>query len=135
MVVMVGRIQRTELEISDGWYSLRCPLQYGDPLHKLVLSGRICEGTKLLVQGSVLVGGDQGSHPLDAPDTLRLELQVNGCRRVYWWTKLGPCRPMSSELRSLIGGGGPTPLLRVIIARTYPILYCVRDNNKTEYLR
>ena len=39
MILLVGRVGADTLELSDGWYSLPCPLNYGDPLHKLVTAG------------------------------------------------------------------------------------------------
>ena len=54
---------------------------------------------------------------------------------MVWWSKLGVARPISVRLRSLVGGGGATPLLRVLVARVYPLLYCVRTGSRTEYIR
>ena len=39
MILLVGRVGTDTLELSDGWYSLPCPLNYGDPLHQLVKEG------------------------------------------------------------------------------------------------
>ena len=141
MILLVGAITDQSIELTDGWYSLPCPVQPGDALHRLLVARRICQGTKLVVQGCSLIatggdGTDQGCHPLDAGAGLQLCVQVNSCRRARWWARLGACPPISVRLDSLVGGGGGlAPLVRVVIARTYPIVYCVQTNGKTEYLR
>lgn len=51
-----------------------------------------------------LVGASDGFHPLDATGSEFLQLTVNSCRRAAWWARLGPCRPLTVSVGSLITG-------------------------------
>ena len=126
MVLAVAAVVRTALTLTDGWYSLPCPLEGGAPLTRLVAQGRVREGTKLLTQGAELVGGEEGCHPLEAAGR-QLRLQVNSTRRVRWRQRLGKAAPLAVDLASLLPGGGTAPLLRLRVARRYPLLYCVKE--------
>jgi hypothetical protein len=43
MVLMVGKLSESSLELTDGWYSLQCRVAYGSPLHGLLLRGLITQ--------------------------------------------------------------------------------------------
>ena len=126
MVLVVAAVGRTALTLTDGWYGLPCPLEGGAPLTRLVAQGVVAEGTKLLTQGAELVGGEEGCHPLEAAGR-QLRLQVNSTRRVRWRQRLGQAAPLAVALCSLLPGGGAAPLLRLRVARRYPLLYCVKE--------
>ena len=97
--------------------------------------GLVREGTKLLTQGAELEGGEEGCHPLQ-PGARSLRLAVNSTRRVRWGARLGQASPLSVSLDSLVTGGGPAPLLRVRVARRYPLLYCVKEQDgKSSFLQ
>jgi hypothetical protein len=49
MVLMVGTVSETSLELTDGWYSLPCHLTSGSPLHGLVARGLIAQVEKYLL--------------------------------------------------------------------------------------
>ena len=66
MVLCVAEVRPASLLLTDGWYSLPCPLERGSPLLRLVQRGLLPEGTKLVTQGAELLGGEAGCHPLEA---------------------------------------------------------------------
>ena len=82
-----------------------------------------------------LIGFENGFHPLDATGTEHFEIAVNSCRRAAWWTTLGPCPPLTVKLSGLMSGGGCTAMLKVCVARVYPVLYHCKIAGKTYYLR
>ena len=127
MVLCVAEVGQHSLLLTDGWYSLPCPLSPGSPLLRLVQQARVQEGTKLLTQGAELQGPEQGCHPLQAEGKYSLRLQVNSTRRVRWHQRLGRSAPLTVGLAGLLEGGGGAPLLRCRVARLYPLLYWVKE--------
>lgn len=69
--VEVGRsphvgIPKWKMELTDGWYSISACIDAG--MLKGVSTGKIREGTKLVVSGAELLNCDQGCHPLEVGD-------------------------------------------------------------------
>ena len=127
MVLCVASIGEDCMEVTDGWYSLPCKVEPGSELHKLIQARKMVVGTKVVTAGAEMEGGDQGCHPLEAEGKLQLVLHVNSTRRMKWWAKLGPAPPFTVRMDSLVAGGGPTPFLKLTVARTYPRMYYVKD--------
>ena len=113
MVLCVAEVRPDSLLLTNGWYSLPCPLPPGSPLLRLVQQNKVQEGIKLLTQGAELQGPEQqGCHPLQAEGKYSLRLQVNSTRRVRWRQRLGRSAPLTVGLGGLLEGGGGAPLLR-----------------------
>lgn len=49
--------------LTDGWYSIQASID--EAMMKHVISGKVKEGTKLLMYGSELLNCDQGCPPLE----------------------------------------------------------------------
>ena len=137
------------MTLSDGWYHLNSPLYQGSLMQRLVASGKIKVGTKLITQGAEITGTQAGTpcHPLGiirfslaiqnynvifldegALDSRELRLHPNSTRRAAWWSRLGRWRagPLTVRLGSLRDGGGLVSSLRLTVARVYPLLTWVR---------
>ena len=66
MVLCVTRIAGNQMSLSDGWYHLNSPLYQGSLMQRLVSSGKIKVGSKLITQGAEIIGTQAGTpcHPL-----------------------------------------------------------------------
>ena len=66
MVLCVTWISGDKMTLSDGWYHLNSPLYQGSLMQRLVASGKIKVGTKLITQGAEIIGTQAGTpcHPL-----------------------------------------------------------------------
>lgn len=136
------------IELTDGWYSI--PANLDDHLSSFLHKGKILVGTKLLCIAE-MVGAEDGIDPLDSTyDSSRrncpaaLRLHVNSTRLAKWNAQLGFLHPstLSSEnglliTRSFIDvipGGGPLPLIDVIVCRRYNRLFLrkCRDSNRKD---
>ena len=74
-----------------------------------------------------LVGNLNGFHPLDATGSEHLQLSINSCRRAAWWARLGPCRPLTVSVGSLVAGGGPAGVVKGdVLTKNYKtnVLWC-----------
>lgn len=72
MVLFVSRILEHDrvysLELSDGWYAIRTS-GLDQVLTKAVSSRKIVVGTKLMIQGTELVGIEEGCSPLEVSNS------------------------------------------------------------------
>ena len=66
MVLCVTWISGDQMSLSDGWYHLNSPLYQGSLMQRLVSSGKIKVGSKLITQGAEIIGTQAGTpcHPL-----------------------------------------------------------------------
>ncbi|KAI4493258.1 hypothetical protein M0802_009546 [Mischocyttarus mexicanus] len=110
--------------LTDGWYSI--PAFIDTIMMGYISSGKIREGTKLMIFGAELLNLDQGCSPLEIPHDVSLKIHTNSTRRTKWDTKLGYTRcpgPMLIKLKDVCSNGGLIGKLKVMITRTYPMLY------------
>ncbi|ETE68379.1 Breast cancer type 2 susceptibility protein-like protein, partial [Ophiophagus hannah] len=129
------------IEVTDGWYGIRAVLD--PPLQSLLSRQKLTVGQKIVVHGAELVGSQDASTPLEAPESLMLKITANSTRRARWYAKLGyyrDPRPFSLPLSSLFSDGGNVGCIDVIVQRIYPIQWmekpptgcCVFRNNRAE---
>uniref|UniRef100_A0A8C5SJR0 Tower domain-containing protein n=1 Tax=Laticauda laticaudata TaxID=8630 RepID=A0A8C5SJR0_LATLA len=129
------------IEVTDGWYGIRAILD--PPLQSLLSRQKLTVGQKIVVHGAELVGSQDASTPLEAPESLMLKITANSTRRARWYAKLGyyrDPRPFSLPLSSLFSDGGTVGCIDVIIQRIYPVQWmekppagcCVFRNNRAE---
>ncbi|KAG8136815.1 hypothetical protein E2320_005372 [Naja naja] len=129
------------IEVTDGWYGIRAVLD--PPLQSLLSRQKLTVGQKIVVHGAELVGSQDASTPLEAPESLMLKITANSTRRARWYAKLGyyhDPRPFSLPLSSLFSDGGTVGCIDVIVQRIYPIQWmekpptgcCVFRNNRAE---
>ncbi|KAL7677225.1 hypothetical protein ACOME3_003465 [Neoechinorhynchus agilis] len=149
LVLLVSNIfrranRREDVELSDGWYSIRANVNnsgspgvhLGDslidePLKELISRKRIRMGCKLYIDGLCVDFGQSGfENPLKSDATARLCL--NSCRRCRWYARLGFHRkPMLLSLEGIHRTGGIVPLVHGIVVRAYPIS---KGNSDESYL-
>ncbi|XP_032075228.1 breast cancer type 2 susceptibility protein isoform X1 [Thamnophis elegans] len=129
------------IEVTDGWYGIRAVLD--PPLQSLLSRQKLTVGQKIVVHGAELVGSQDASTPLEAPETLMLKITANSTRRARWYAKLGyyrDPRPFSLPLCSLFSDGGTVGCIDVIVQRIYPLQWmeklstgsCVFRNDRAE---
>ncbi|XP_058042608.1 breast cancer type 2 susceptibility protein isoform X2 [Ahaetulla prasina] len=129
------------IEVTDGWYGIRAVLD--PPLQSLLSRQKLTVGQKIVVHGAELVGSQDASTPLEAPESLMLKITANSTRRARWYAKLGyyrDPRPFSLPLSSLFSDGGTVGCIDVIVQRIYPMQWmektstgsCVFRNNRAE---
>ncbi|XP_076636941.1 breast cancer type 2 susceptibility protein [Colletes latitarsis] len=118
------KLSSKKLIVTDGWYSVQALIDQA--MIKNITSGKVKEGTKLVMYGSELLDCDQGYSPLEVPENVSLKIHTNSTRRARWDARLGytvPTGPMCVKLRSICPNGGLIGRIKVLIARVYPILY------------
>ncbi|XP_057313973.1 breast cancer type 2 susceptibility protein-like isoform X2 [Hydractinia symbiolongicarpus] len=130
------------IELTDGWYPIKAILD--QPLSHFLENGIVKIGTKLLIYGAELTGSNQGCLPLEAPDTLMLQLYTNSTRRASWEAKLGyqfPKIAFCVPLKSLYAQGGAAGCVNIKILRKYPMQWmekiegrCIFRNKHMEEL-
>ncbi|VDP39315.1 unnamed protein product [Soboliphyme baturini] len=129
MVLFVADILESDLKdalvtvvLSDGWYQIKG--QCDKVLSRLVRSLQITVGMKLFIVGATLYGAEEGCEPLEALNSVRLAICVNGVRRARWYTKLGYQRVKDPSfwVTSLYHDGGMIPSVDVFLLRKYPLL-------------
>ena len=125
------------LELTDGWYSV--PAKLDSNLTSFVENGKIRVGSKLLCNPQ-LVGIESGIDPLDVnycsarkDCPVTLNLFANTTRLAKWDAKLGFVNPSAfrqgngsfaiKSFADVIPGGGPLPIVDVIVCRCYARLY------------
>ncbi|XP_026673987.1 breast cancer type 2 susceptibility protein homolog isoform X2 [Ceratina calcarata] len=129
MVLCVSSITERDdrsikLILTDGWYSVQASIDLAMMRH--IASGKVKEGTKLLMYGSVLQNCDQGFAPLEVPDSVCLKIHTNSTRRAKWNMKLGyvvPSGPFDIKLNTIDIAGGLIGKIKVTVVRVYPMLY------------
>ncbi|XP_067211842.1 breast cancer type 2 susceptibility protein homolog [Linepithema humile] len=117
-------LPKWKIELTDGWYSISACIDAG--IVKSVSTGKIKEGTKLVVSGAELLNCDQGCYPLEAPIDVCLKLHTNSTRRARWDAKLGYASrsgPIPIRLHNVCQSGGLIGKMTIIVARVYPMLY------------
>ncbi|KAL2728865.1 breast cancer type 2 susceptibility protein isoform X5 [Vespula squamosa] len=120
----VSNINHWKMILTDGWYSI--PASIDTAMMNYIASGKIREGIKLMTFGAELLNLDQGCPPLEIPHDVSLKIHTNSTRRIKWNTKLGYTRcpgPMLIKLKNVCPNGGLIGKLKVVITRTYPMLY------------
>ncbi|XP_068601875.1 breast cancer type 2 susceptibility protein [Brachionichthys hirsutus] len=116
--------------VTDGWYTIKARLD--EPLTAMLCKGRLAVGGKLIVHGAQLVGSQEACSPLEAPESLMLQICANGSRRTRWDCKMGfhrDPRPFLLPVSSLYGNGGPVGCVDIIILRSYPIQWMERKSD------
>ena len=114
-----------EIELSDGWYSIRAVLD--DALSSHLRENRIRIGSKMFVQNCSMNGVPDGAgvQPLK-PEAYqaRLLLSSNSCRPVKWDAKLGLQKTnLTIPLSSVRSDGGEVPRVLFTIHRHLPPVY------------
>ncbi|XP_022119997.2 breast cancer type 2 susceptibility protein homolog isoform X2 [Pieris rapae] len=112
-----------ELLLTDGWYCIKACIDR--LLAKYVCQGKICVGTKLVINGAELINCDQGISPWEDTSSVRLRLFGNSTRRARWDTRLGyhSNAAILTQLSAVKADGGKVSKLRVYVTRVYPTLY------------
>lgn len=138
------------IELTDGWYAIEAVLDLH--LTHLLQRGYLYVGLKLRISNSVMVNNNNGMAPLEADinniflyDTLyasptpsstrpRLQLHYNGVRRCVWNARLGFTRynHLSVGLDSIKENGGIIPECKVVVIKTYEMLYVETIKDKEE---
>ncbi|KAJ1655937.1 Breast cancer 2, early onset [Dispira simplex] len=108
--------------LTDGWYLVRA--QVDPPLQDAYQSGKLRMGYKLATVGAYLTGAQDGHHPLEVPENVRLCLSANSTKRVPWDTKLGvhPLRPCIA-LRRIQPFGGVVTRVDVVVVKKLPVCF------------
>jgi hypothetical protein len=114
-----------EIEVSDGWYSVRAVLD--DVLSSHLRANRIRVGSKMFVQNCQLNGTPEGEgvQPLKSEAyKARLLLHSNSCRPCKWDAKLGLQKVnLTVPLCSVRIDGGDVPRVLLRIDRHFPPVY------------
>ena len=135
--------ERFQLELTDGWYGIRCQLD--SDLTSRCQRSQIRVGMKLCIQNAILRTGSRcfnGMSPLDAPcNSLDIEthehpcqspclvLSANSTRPAKWDAKLGFQASKWFNMGSTVNlsvSGGVVGQLKLVIARVFPTQYVER---------
>ncbi|CAD6239830.1 GSCOCG00002380001-RA-CDS [Cotesia congregata] len=136
LVLCVSRVIKDTIELTDGWYSI--PASVDSAIQAYISSGKLKEGTKLMIQGAELLNLEEGRYPLEITKDVRLKIHTNSTRRARWDTKLGyqrSCGPLTVTLGSVKSNGGAIGKLIVAVSRVYPILYREKTSDGQSIVR
>ncbi|XP_020286259.1 breast cancer type 2 susceptibility protein-like isoform X2 [Pseudomyrmex gracilis] len=125
-----------KIELTDGWYGVAACVDVG--MVKNLLTGKVKEGTKLVMSGAELLNCDQGCYPLEVTADVCLKLHTNSTRRARWHAKLGytpRSGPIPIRLRNVCPNGGLIGKMTVLVARVYPMLYHERTASGDSVVR
>ena len=133
VVLVVARItfgetslrgDRVTLELSDGWYGVRCKVD--SVLASRIHAGLIAVGTKLAIQGARLLDRETAVDPLDvllgegSHEAPTLYIEANGVRRARASARLG-LQPaavrMVLPLHAVTPAGGIAPAIDAVVSR------------------
>ena len=119
------KLYPAEIEVSDGWYSVRAVLD--DVLSSHLRANKIRVGSKMFVQNCQLNGAPEGEgvQPLKSEAyKARLLLHSNSCRPCKWDAKLGLQKfNLTVPLCSVRIDGGDVPRVLLRIDRHFPPVY------------
>ncbi|KAK1272350.1 hypothetical protein QJS04_geneDACA005966 [Acorus gramineus] len=123
------------IELTDGWYLLNTLLDV--ELSKQLCSGKLFVGQKLRIWGAGLAGWVGPVSPLEASESVKLTIHINGTYRASWDDRLGFCKSPSVPLAfwCIKGYGGQVPRTLVGVERIYPILYKERFSDGSSVVR
>ena len=127
-----------EVELTDGWYSIRAI--FDPPLTLFLRSRKIRIGTKLMVSGARLLHCEDGVDPLDDQYDVQancaptLTVSANSTRLARWDTKMGFVSTHSGvpstrgllcvrKISDVLLEGGNIPMIEVIVKKRFPVLY------------
>lgn len=136
LVLCVSRVIKDTIELTDGWYSI--PASVDSAMQSYISSGKLQEGTKLMIQGAELLNLEEGRYPLEITKDVRLKIHTNSTRRARWDAKLGyqrSCGPLTVTLGSVKSNGGAIGKLIVAVSRVYPILYREKTSDGQSIVR
>lgn len=122
-----------ELELTDGWYSIRATIDA--VLADACLREKIKVGTKLIISCAELIGC-QGFDPLEMPENVRLKIHANSTRCTTWDHKMGFCKnpnPITIKVDSVAAMGGVVGRLQVIVVHVYPMIFVDGSGDKREF--
>ena len=125
----------SEIEISDGWYSVRARLDA--KLTRAVREGRLRVGCKIFVVGAELRGVTDAVSPLsDDAEMAYVCLHVNGARLAPWDAALGRVTyNLTIPLRSVVPDGGVVPRMLIHVRHAYPMMHQERRDADKNVLR
>ena len=125
----------SEIEISDGWYSVRARLDA--KLTRAVREGRLRVGYKIFVVGAELRGVTDAVSPLsDDAEMAYVCLHVNGARLAPWDAALGRVTyNLTIPLRSVVPDGGVVPRMLIHVRHAYPMMHQERRDADKNVLR
>lgn len=72
-MVEESRKKVAAVEVTDGWYAIQAILD--PPLQSLLCKDKLSVGQKIIVHGAELVGSQDASTPLEAPESLKLKVK------------------------------------------------------------
>ncbi|KAJ1746993.1 hypothetical protein LPJ79_005565 [Coemansia sp. RSA 1821] len=123
MVLCVAQVG-TEVEVTDGWYSMRA--RTDAVLQAAIERGQLRVGDKIACAG-LRMESSEACEPLSPiAQSARLVLNANSVRRARWDAVLGfqPHGTLFLSLGAVHVGGGPVgATLDVVVMRRYPTVY------------
>lgn len=120
-----------ELELSDGWYLIRAVID--KCISNAITKRKIGENTKIITSGAFLLNSNRGSHPLELPSGVKLQLHGNSTRIADYRLKLGFYRdpsPLYVTLNSLKGDGGSIGKIRAFVSHVYSVIFIEDKGDK-----
>lgn len=121
-----------ELELSDGRYKI--PVVVDSCIANMIDEKKIERHTRLMISHAILMNpSNEGCHPLDAPDAMKLKIYGNSTRVTEIESKLGFCEtraPFHIPLDSVSGSGGVIAELKLYVTHVYPIVYVASNGEK-----